>query len=287
MQETANKLTFEDLTPYLLLKNGNFLYKVPFGDDWAVLKIYYGSRGTLGRLRKSLANVLYSGQTSYMPKTRCRIERECLALWRSHGFRVFDNYEDVTVDAPGCVPGGYLLLECVEAPKLLDILQDEQQPLEDRFALYRKFLQEWSHRHDLAISEREPRLVHENGDLGHVMILDEGFLWFDFEMVYRYPSNVREYVNHEIVQYIWDTHKNIPLDIRDRFLDETVRHYPDRSRLAGVYDHFYNHPNPILRGARSFDRRYRKRARKPTSKYNVVLKLREKLKNSSSGNGAS
>ena len=65
-------IQFDDLSPHLLLQNGNYLYKVPFGDGWAVLKVYYGSRGTWGRLTKSFSNVVLYGQTSYMPKTRCR-----------------------------------------------------------------------------------------------------------------------------------------------------------------------------------------------------------------------
>lgn len=278
MSTEVETLRFDDLEPYLLLKNGNFLYRVPFRDDWAVLKVYYGSRGFWGRLRKSFANVVLSDQTSYQPRTRCRVEYETAKIWRKHGFRVFDIYDDVKVEAPSCVPGGYRLFEYVEAPKLLDILQDESRPEDERFELYRRWLPEWSRRHDLAISEREPRLVHENGDGGHVMILEDGsFLWFDFEMVFRTPGNVARHVSHEIIQYLWDTHKNIPENVRERLFHETIEHYPDRDRLYRTYDYFYRHPNPIERGARALDRRFRQRAQKPTSKYKVAQKLRDLL----------
>jgi hypothetical protein len=149
--------------------------------------------------------------------------------------------------------------------------------VDDRFETYRRFLKEWSRRHDLAIAEQEPRLVHENGDLGHVMVLDDDFLWFDFEMVYRFPSAVREYVSHEIIQYIWQANKSLPLNLRGRFLDETVSGYPDQERLLRACEYFFYHPHPILRFARSLDRRFRSRARKATSKYNVSRALREKL----------
>jgi len=278
MQDKKETLKFESLTPYLLLQNGNYLYKIPYREGWAVLKVYYGSRGFWGRIRKSIGNVLYAGQTSYMAKTRCRIEKECLALWRSHGFRVFEIYENVEIDAPGCVPGGWLLLEYVSAPTLSEYMQDGSRPLDDRFETYHRFLKEWSHRHDLAIAEKEPRLVHENGDYGHVMILDDAFLWFDFEMVYRFPSAVREHVSHEIIQYIWNANKSLPLDLRDRLLDETISGYPDRKRLFRACEYFFHHPNPTLRFARSLDRRFRSRANKPTSKYNVSKALLEKLK---------
>ncbi len=199
----TERLTFDDLTPHLLLQNGNFLYKVPFRDGWAVLKVYYGSRGFFGRLYKSLANVL-GGQTSYLPKTRLKIERECLALWQEHGFRTFGVY-DVEVVAPRCPPGGYLLLEYVDNIKLNQYLHEESVDAEERRETFRRWLKEWGRRHEIAIREREPKLVHENGDGKHVMILDDGsFLWFDFEMVYRSRRKVRWSVAHEVAQYVWE-----------------------------------------------------------------------------------
>lgn len=266
-------IQFDDLKPYLLLQNGNYLYKVPFDDGWAVLKVYFGSRGTFGRLRKSFSNVVLYGQTSYMPKTRCRVERECLALWQKHGFRTFGVY-DVDVRAPSCVPGGYLLLEYVSAPRLDDYLQDDAIPVDERFAKYREWLPEWSRRHDIAIAEREPRLIHENGDLGHVMLLEGGgYLWFDFEMAYRSRAKVQDHVSHEIVQYVWDMHRALPDGLRDRLIEETIAGYPVRDRIRRAHDLFLAHHNPVSRLARTVDS-WRTRSRKPTSKYAVARKLR-------------
>jgi len=269
-------IEFDDLKPYLLLQNGNYLYKVPYRDGWAVLKVYYGSRGTWGRLRKSFANVVMYGQTSYMPKTRCRVERECLELWSKHGFRTFDVY-DVEVKAPSCVPGGYLLLEYVSAPRLDDYLRDESVPVDQRFAKYRDWLPEWSRRHDIAIAEREPKLIHENGDLGHVMLLEDGgYLWFDFEMVYRSRAKVADHVSHEIVQYVWDMHRVLPPELRDRFIEETIDGYPVRDRMQRAHEYFLAHDNPVYRLARTVDS-WRTRSRKPTSKYMVARKLRTRM----------
>ena len=189
---TREVLKFDSLEPYLLLKNGNFLYRVPFRDREAVLKVYYGSRSSAEMALKSFENVVIGGQTSYMPKTRLRVERECLDLWARHGFRVFDRYDEVEVIAPGCPAGGFLLLEYVDRPKLNDYLSDPSVSEEERLATYRRWLSEWGRRHEIAIREREPRLIHENGDGKHVMIGEDGsFLWFDFEMVYRSRSRVR------------------------------------------------------------------------------------------------
>ncbi|MGE0712608.1 MAG: hypothetical protein AB7N76_33415 [Planctomycetota bacterium] len=275
MTASPERLVFDDLEPYVLLKNGNDLYKVPFRGGWAVLKVYYGSRSWPETWLKSLGNVIFEGQTSYLPKTRLRMELECLQLWARHGFRVFQPYPEVEVQAPNCPAGGYLLLEYVSAPKLEEVLADAARPLEERMELYRRWLAEWCRRHDLAEQEREPRLVHENGDAGHVMILEDGrFLWFDFEMVYRSRSKVREYVGHEIVQYVWQLLRKTPADMHERLLEETARHYPDRARLRFAPDVFLDHPRALVRAARAIDMR-RKRGKKPSSKYALARRLRD------------
>jgi hypothetical protein len=273
----AETLRFDDLARYLLLRNGNFLYKVPYRDGFAVVKVYYGSRGTLGNLYKSFENVVFAGQTSYMPKTRLRIERECLEVWRRHGFRVYDTYDDVAIDAPGCPPGGYTVFEYRVGPKLNEWMCDASRPEEERFEVYRRFVAEWARRHDLAIAHAEPRLVHENGDGKHVMIFDDGFHWFDFEMIWRSRRHVAEQVSHEIVQYVWNMHKTIPAPLRGRLLDETVKAYPRPERLRDACAEFLHPPRVANRVGRALDRSLRSRAKKPTSKYNVARMLRERL----------
>ncbi len=277
LRRATETLQFDNLDPYLLLKNGNYLYKVPFHDDWAVLKVYYGSRGTIGNVYKSFENVVIAGQTSYMPKTRLKIERDCLETWRRHGFRVYEIYPDVEVQAPNCPDGGYMLFEYKTGPKLNDYLKDESISEDDRFTTYRRFLDEWSRRHEIAIRESDPRLVHENGDGKHVLIFDDELLWFDFEMIWRSNRYVDEQISHEIVQYLWNISKSIPEHLGDRLLEETIEHYPSRDRLRDAHRYFLDHPRFIHRWGRQLDQSVRSRAKKPTSKYNVARRLRDKL----------
>lgn len=279
----VERLTFDDLEPYLLLKNGNFLYKIPFRGGHAVLKVYFGSRGALGRVYKSIANVLLYGQTSYLAYTRRRIERECLALWSECGFRTFEVYEDVEIEAPNCPPGGWLLLEFVDEIKINAFMADLERAEDERFVTWRRFLGEWGRRHALAIERREPRLVHENGDGKHVMVLPDGeFLWFDFEMIYRSRKSVRWQVAHEVMQYMWEILRHCGPDMEERLLRETVAHYPERQRLADACDLFLRPPGWFMRVARRLDRK-RARAKKPSSKYNVARKLRAALAAGSGG----
>ncbi len=270
-------LRVDDLAPYLLLKNGNYLYKVPYRDGHAVLKVYYGSHGRWARLGKSLANVLLYGQTSYLPRTRLAVERRCLRLWAEHGFRTFGIHEDVRVEAPQCPEHGYLLLEYVDKPKLSQFLADGSRALAERLATWRRFLPEWSRRHELAIALREPALVHENGDGKHVMLLDDGsFLWFDFEMIYRSRRRVRRHVAHETIQYLWQICRGLPPADVDPFLDAAAAGHPNPPRLKEAWELFLRHPNLLMRAARWLDQR-RARARKPTSKYRIAARLRQAL----------
>jgi hypothetical protein len=269
-------LRFENLAQYLFLKNGNYLYKVPFRDGWAMLKVYFGDRTFFQHLSKTLGNVLVSNQTSFFPRGRLETERECLSLWRDAGFRVFGIYEDVVVE--GQPEGGYMLFEYVERPRFVHYFADDSVPVEERLDMWRRFLPVWHRRHALALERREPRLTHENGDLKHVMIMEDGeFLFFDFEMVFRSKRRVREFVGREILAYLKSLGKTVGAELWPVFLEETVAHYPDRSLLAYTYEYAFRNPNPVRRLGRWLDRKLRYRAKKPFSKYNAARIVKEIL----------
>jgi len=273
-EQSGEVLRFDDLSPFLLLKNGNYLYKVPFREGWAVLKLYFGDRSLFQYVSKTLGNVLVCNQTSFMPRARLRTELNSLRLWRDAGIRVFGTYDDVIVE--GLPPGGYALFEYVEAPRFVKYFADEAVPLTERLEMWRRFLPVWHRRHQLAIERREPRLVHENGDLKHVMIMENGeFLFFDFEMCFRSRGRVREFVAREILAYLKSLGKTVGGEHWPLFMETTVESYPDRSLLEYTFDFAYKNPNPVLRAARWLDRQVKQGSRKPFSKYNVALKLRE------------
>ena len=55
------RLRIDDLERHLLLKNGNYLYKVPFREGFAVLKVYQGSRTWFEYALKSVGNIALLG----------------------------------------------------------------------------------------------------------------------------------------------------------------------------------------------------------------------------------
>jgi hypothetical protein len=210
-----------------------------------------------------------------MPRARMRNEKKCLEIWRAAGFKVFETYENVVVK--GLPPGGYLLFEYSAAPKFKDYFGDPAIALDDRLGTYRRFLKEWYRRHKLAIDAREPRLVHENGDMKHVLIVDDQFLFFDFEMTYRSRRRVQEFVTREILAYLKSLGKIVGPELFPLFLKETAAHYPGTELLHNAYDLMFAHPNLAVRLARMMDRKLHAGAAKPFSKHNVARKLKKVL----------
>ena len=261
-------LRFDNLQQYLLLKNGNYLYKVPFRDGYAVLKVYFGSRGWFGCVRKSVNNYIQD-QSSFMPRHRRANELRSLKLWRAAGFRVFDVYKDVTVE--GLPEGGYTLFEYVEGTKFTQYFTDEAVSMEDKRAMWRRYLAEAGRRHECCIRQREPALIHENGDLKHVMILDnDNLLYFDFEVTYRTPGKIRQHIARELLAFLRSLARCVGEEPFPVFIEDTRRHYPHPDLLRECYRVMYRHPNPLHRMARLLERIFRKRAKRPYSIHNVA-----------------
>jgi hypothetical protein len=267
------QLAFPDLDKYLLHKNGNYLYKVPFQGRDAVLKVYYGSASWLRYAWKSVGNLLFANQTAVLPRSRRKTELDCIRLWGDAGFRVFGVYD---VEVEGLPRDGYALYEYVNAPRFVHYFADRSVPLDERLATWRRFLPVWHRRHKLAIERREPRFVHENGDLKHVMMVGDEFLFFDFETCFRSRARVRQVVAREILCYLKSLARTVGPEF-DAFLEETVKSYPDRALLADTYMFAFADPNPFVRIGRRLDLLFRERARKASSKYRIAARLQSLL----------
>ena len=269
----SETLRFDNLQQYLLLKNGNYLYKVPFRDGHAVLKVYFGSRGWHGCIRKSINNYIQD-QSSFMPRHRRANELRTMKLWRAAGLRVFDTYEDVAVE--GLPEGGYTLFEYVEGTKFTQYFMDESVSLEDKRTMWRRYLAEAGRRHEVCIRQREPALIHENGDLKHVLILDnDDLLYFDFEVTYRSPRKIRWHIARELLAFLRSLARCVGDETFPIFVEDTRQHYPHPDLLSECYRVMYQHPNPLHRIARILERKFRARAKKPYSIHNVARNFGE------------
>jgi hypothetical protein len=272
----AASLKLEDLPRTPLAGEGNFVWKIPFAsghDGAAVLKVYFGSRSPFLYLKKTLGNRLLTGRTSHMPRARFRTEVECVRLWESHGFRCFGMHPDVRVE--GLPEGGYMLIDWTPGLHFREYFKDASVPLEQRLATWRRWVPEWHRRHATAVRLREPRLIHENGDMKHVMLWRDGFVYFDFEICFT-SRDVRDLVGREILAYMRSVGKFFGDELYERMADELVAHYPDKTLLLSAWEHAFRNSNPLIRAARALDR-FKPRHKSRWSKYSVALDIRRRL----------
>ena len=109
------------------------------------------------------------------------------------------------------------------------------------------------------------------------MLWNDELVFFDFEMVFRSRHRVREFVGREILAFLKSLGKSVGEEHWDRFLQETVEHYPNRDMLDYTYEFAFKNANPVLRLGRWLDRKVKPRAKKPFAKYNAALKLHQIL----------
>ena len=118
--------------------------------------------------------------------------------------------------------------------------------------------------------------AHENGDLKHVLILDNGeLLYFDFEVTYRSAGKVRRHIARELLAFLRSVGRFAGREVFEALLEETRTHYPHPDLLRECYRILYRHPNPFHRLARIVERAVKPRARKPYSIHNVARLFRE------------
>lgn len=257
-----------------LAGDGNWLYKIPFEGGHAVLKIYFGNRNPLLHVKKTFGNLVITGRTSHMPRARCRQEIDCVRIWEKHGFRTFGIRPDVIFeDLPR---GGYMLFNYVPGVHFKQYFPDESIPLEERLATWRRWLPEWHRRHRLAVELVEPRLIHENGDKKHVMLWEDDFVNFDFEICFR-SRDIRDLVGREMLAYLRSL-GSFGDEMYDRMMNEVMDVYPDKSLLMEAWIHAYRNRNPVVRFFRWLDRKVNaKQNDKKYSKYSVARDIKRRL----------
>jgi hypothetical protein len=143
-------------------------------------------------------------------------------------------------------------------------------------ATWRRWVPEWHRRHAIAVREREPRLIHENGDVKHVMLWEGGFLYFDFEICFT-SRDVRDLVGREMLAYMRSVGKFFGEELYERMTDELVAHYPDKTLLLAAWEHAFRNPNLVIRAGRFLDRTLKPRHQRRWSKYQVALDLKRRL----------
>ncbi|MHC4820351.1 MAG: hypothetical protein ACYTDX_01355 [Planctomycetota bacterium] len=267
------RLRLDEIEKEALTGEGNYVYKITVDGELAVLKVYYGTRGLPTHLHKSVGNWI-TGRTSYMPKTRWRIETECIRTWEKHGFRCFKMMPWVEVE--GLPREGYMVYQWTPGKHFRGYFRDKDIDVEEKMATWVRWIPEWHRRHAIAIETNDSSLIHENGDVKHVMLWEGDFVYFDFEMVFR-SKNVRNLVGRELVSYMRSVGKFFGDEMYERMTDLLVEHYPDPALLLAAWDHAFEDPNPAMRGLRVLDRNFKSRHKKRYGKYHVARDIKARL----------
>jgi hypothetical protein len=271
---TPQEVDLDNVEKEALAGEGNFLYKVDVGGRPIVFKVYYGSRSQFLYLKKTLGNVVVTGRSSHQPKARYRVEMDVLDTWERHGFRCFPRHPEITLK--GLPREGYMAFDYIPGRHFREYFRDDEIPFEERMAMWRRWVPEWHRRHAIAVRDDDARLVHENGDVKHVMLWEDDFVYFDFEMIFT-RGRIRMLVGREMLAYMRSVGRFFGEQTYDRMMDELVEHYPDKTLLFGAWEIAWRHPNPVMRFLRAIDRRIKPTNRKRFSKYQVALDLKARL----------
>ncbi|MCG3133954.1 MAG: hypothetical protein HMLKMBBP_01223 [Planctomycetes bacterium] len=268
------RLRLADLEKTHLAGEGNFLWKIPLRGGVAVLKVYYGSRSPLLYWKKTFGNLVLTGRSSHMPAARCATEMRCIDAWEKHGFTCFPRYPEVRFeDLPD---DGYMVFGFVPGKHFRDYFRDPKIPAEEKLATWRRWVPEWHRRHRIAVETGDNHLIHENGDVKHVMLWKGGFVYFDFEMIYT-GRNLRTLVGREILAYMRSVGRFFGPELYEPMMDALVACYPDKALLMAAWECAYRDPNLFMRFARFLDRTLKPANRKPFSKYGVARDLKKRL----------
>ena len=240
-----------------------------------VVKCYDHKRDKLQRLLSGWENLI-TGRSALDPRSRLATEKETLKTWRQNGFDVFQQSNDFPT-LSSVFP--HLVFEYVRGRTLKEYFLDPAIGKTDKLMTLKRFIPEWSRRHELALETGNHCLIQERATFQHVFMsaTDERLIYFDFEIIYTPRHNLRSILAREIAGYLRSLYTSVPPDDYAAYLETIVRAYPHREFLQYPYDYFFNHPNRLLQLVFAMDRQL-PRNRRPHSKYNIARRIQTFLK---------
>ncbi len=264
-----------DIDKSNLAGEGNYLWRHTLPDGLEVVaKVYHGSRSPLLYMKKTFGNVVLTGRSSHMPTARCAMEAACVRAWEEQGFRCFGMYPQIAID--GLPRDGYMVFEYVPGRHFRDYFQDRAVPLEEKRATWRRFVPEWHRRHAAAVATGDSKLIHENGDVKHVMLWQDDFVYFDFEMIYT-SKDVRMLVGREICCYMRSVGRFFGDEMYEWMTADLVEHYPDKALLMTTWQWAFDHSDGFTKFVRRLDYSMKPRSKRKYSKYVVALDVKRRL----------
>ncbi len=244
-----------------------------------VIKCFHYKRAKLQCLLNSLGNYL-TGRTAFDPFTRFRTENHVLQAWRENGFEVFrqpDDFPPIFVDVP------HLIFEYVPGRTLKSYFSDHEISKAEKLLTLKRFMPEWGRRHFLAQKDGNRYLIQVHATFQHVILsAEDGRLIFhDFEVSYTNRHSLPSIIGREIAGYIRSLFGAVPIEDFNDYIDVLIREYPHPAFLYYPFHYLFKHPNRFVRFGYWFDRQ-RPRNRRQRSKYNMAIRIQDRLQEKSS-----
>lgn len=156
----------------------------------------------------------------FSARSRCQTERQVHDVWQRFGFDVVRRLD---LPLPPGIRGPGLWFEYCAAPRLTERLDPPD--------LLVRLAADMDRRHALALALREPRLIHEHGEVGHYFVVDGGrLLAFDFEATFLPGYPLLEAMADEISGVL----RSAAQRAGDAVFDAFRRGYADTRRLRRI-----------------------------------------------------
>ncbi|HTO06607.1 MAG TPA: hypothetical protein VMR86_06075 [Myxococcota bacterium] len=196
-----------------------------------VVKVYGRKRAPLPTWLRGFGHRFLVGKTGLSARTRRDTEARLLGLWRAHGFAV---PECLAWPLPEPPAEPVLVMERVDGPTVDARLRSAALP--ELEPALRAFAAEWSRRHALAESLREPALLHAHPSFAHLIDRAGVFTAFDFEYAYTDAGRVEQLVDVEIAGFVASLQRAAGARAAP-WLRALVEGYTDRRRLERAVAH--------------------------------------------------
>lgn len=233
---------------------GNQLFVTGEPGRSALLKLYRRRGPRWKETLKRLGAGLLEQRRGVTAAERCALERECLTLWKEHGFDV-----PALLDRP--LPDGVerrtaSWIEYCPGRLLSAVVADSHVSLEAKLRLVDRLAAVAGRRHALALARRDPRFVIENASIKHVIVSDERLVHIDLENAFHRRVDLLDALSREVSTTLRSLCRHAPGDF-EALATRFVRAHPDPGLLRRAALHGALGRAPTLRLRRWRDRRGR------------------------------
>ncbi|OHB75347.1 MAG: hypothetical protein A2Z34_04870 [Planctomycetes bacterium RBG_16_59_8] len=209
---------------------GNVILVIGEGQGAKVLKIFRRRSSAFLEILGDFTSWFIHGKTGFSVRCRYETEKRTHDRWSRFGMPVLNR---LNIPVPPEAGGMAIWYEWCSGRRLSELMADDSIEWTKKDDLLEKLGSETGRRHDIAIREQEPLLVHEHSALKHFFVEGERLVGFDFEGGYGPRYALREAMADEFSGIL----RSIAQTTGDRYPEafrSFARGYGNTDRLRGI-----------------------------------------------------